>query len=217
MDNEVSVGARLRCLRRERHLSQKALAKQCGLSLNAISLTERDEISPNVATLQRLAAALGVQMGGFFAGEFGADRQDRPDRPDQQAGVIYVKAGQCQTVTTGGVTIAGICSGRRLAGQQLQPFLLTLAPHADIGSRHLVYTGHEFVCCIKGTLTYEVDETGYVLARGDMLLFDAALPHSCQNPGEEEAQCLLVLQVPSGPPDSIRGPFLNYPSTVPIG
>ncbi len=199
MDNRFSVGARLRCLRRERNLSQKALAKQCRLSPNAISLTERDEISPNVATLQRLAAALGVKMGGFFA-----------------------PAGQCPTVTiggvtTGGVTIAGICSGWRLAGQQMQPFRLTLAPHADIGSRHLVYTEHEFVCCIKGTLTYEVDDTVYVLAPGDMLLFDATLPHSCRNPDDEDAQCLLVLHAPGGPPDPMRWPFMSYPSVVPIG
>ena len=65
-DVNLSLGARLRGLRKERALSQRELADLAELSPNAISLIERDEISPSVATLQRLAAALGVKMSYFF-------------------------------------------------------------------------------------------------------------------------------------------------------
>ncbi len=202
MDGEFSVGARLRSLRQAQHLSQKELAKLCGLSLNAVSLIERDEISPNVATLQRLATALNVKMSYFF-------------ETDQQASVIYVPAGQRPAITSRGVTIEGI--GLRLERQQVQPFLLTLAPHADIGSDRVVHGGHEFVCCMKGTLQYEVDETTYLLRPGDMLLFEAALPHSCRNPGEEEAQFMLVLHTPDRPADSVRWHFMDHPAVEHMG
>ena len=162
-DNEFSVGARLRQLRRSA-ISRKRSGRLSGMSLNAVSLLERDVSSPNVATLQRLATALNVRISVFF-------------ETDQQATVIYVQAGQRPALTSRGVTIEGI--GLHLEGQQMQPFLLTLAPHSDIGNRLVTHTGHEFVCCLKGTVKYEVDETTYLLRPGDMLLFEAALPHSC--------------------------------------
>jgi transcriptional regulator with XRE-family HTH domain len=199
VDNEFSVGARLRTLRRELNLSQKELAERSGLSLNAVSLIERDEISPNVATLQRLASALNVKMSYFF-------------ETDRQTTVIHVKAGQRPSITSQGVTIEGI--GARLEKQQMEPFMMTLAPHSNIGSGRVIHTGHELVCCLKGTVQYEVDETTYLLEPGDMLMFEAALPHSSQNPGDEEAQFVLVLQTPDRPQDSVRWHFMEHPGVA---
>lgn len=202
MDSEFSVGSRLRTLRRELNLSQKDLAAQCGLSLNAVSLIERDEISPNVATLQKLATALNVKMSYFFD-------------TDEQASVIYVKAGQGPGITSRGVTIEGI--GMRLEHQQVQPFVLKLAPHADIGGSRVTHSGHELVCCVKGAIRYDVAEESYILEPGDMLLFEAALPHYCQNSGDEEAQFILVLHTPERPQDSLRWHFMDHPAVVHMG
>ena len=202
MDQELTVGTRLRNLRREQNLSQKDLAAQCGMSLNAISLIERDAISPNVATLQRLATALNVRMGYFF-------------ESDEQASVIYVKAGERQGITSRGVTIEGM--GLRLAEQQVQPYILSFAPRSDIGSRLVTHTGHEFACCLRGTLEYEVDNVTYNLGAGDMLLFEASLPHSCQNTSAEEARLLLVLHTPDRPQDSVRWHFIDHPGVAHMG
>jgi transcriptional regulator with XRE-family HTH domain len=202
MDNELSVGARLRTLRRELNLSQKDLAERCGLSLNAVSLIERDEISPNVATLQKLASALNVKMSYFF-------------ETDRQATVIHVKGGQRPAITNRGVTIEGI--GMRLEKQQMEPFLMTLAPHSNIGSGRVTHTGHELVCCVSGNIQYEIDETTYLLEPGDMLMFEASLPHSSRNPGDKEAQFLLVLQTPDRPQDSVRWHFIDQPGAAHMG
>ena len=177
-DVNLSLGARLRGLRKERALSQRELADLADLSPNAISLIERDEISPSVATLQRLAAALGVKMSYFFESA-------------TVARVLHFRPNQRPVIRGAGLTIEGL--GARLDGQQMEPFFITLAPHADMGTGQVVHTGHEFVCCLAGRVRYEIDGTAYLLEPGDFLLFEANLPHRWGNPGDEDARLLLVL------------------------
>lgn len=52
--------ALIRTLRKERGLSQDALAERAGLHRNSISLIERGESQPTVDTLFRLADGLGI-------------------------------------------------------------------------------------------------------------------------------------------------------------
>lgn len=199
MADTSSIGHRLRTLRQERELSQRALAEQAGLSPNAISLIERDEISPSVATLQRLAGALGVRMSYFFDDA-------------TVAKVIHSRAGTRTQIASGGVTIEGL--GARLRDQEMEPFHLTLAPQADAGDHPVAHTGQEFVCCYRGSVEYEIDGTTYVLTAGDYLLFEADLPHHWRNPTEETAELMLILRAPEPPEDLARRHFARNPSVA---
>ncbi len=196
------LGSRLRALRQERDLSQRALAERSGLSPNAISLIERDEISPSVATLQRLAGALGVKMSYFFD-------------ETTQARVLHVRSGQRPVIRATGLSIEGL--GARLAGQQMEPFLVVLAPRAEMGMGQVGHAGHEFVCCLAGRVQYEIDGISYLLAAGDVLLFEADLLHRWGNPGDEEARLLLVLQAAAGAQEPARRHFADYPSVTYMG
>jgi transcriptional regulator with XRE-family HTH domain len=201
MAENSSIGHRLRILRQERELSQRALAEQASVSPNAISLIERDEISPSVSTLQRLATALGVKMSYFFDDA-------------TVAKVVHSRAGTRAQVAAGGVTIEGL--GARLRDQQLEPFHLILAPHADAGDHQVAHTGQEFVCCYRGCVEYEIDGTTYLLNAGDYLLFEADLPHYWRNPAEETAELLLILRAPEPPEDLARRHFAKHPSVAHI-
>lgn len=201
-DTDSSLGARLRGLRKERALSQRELAELASLSPNAISLIERDEISPSVATLQRLASALGVKMSYFF-------------ESPTVAHILHFRPDQRPAIHGTGLTIEGL--GARLADQQIEPFFVTLAPHADMGAGQVVHTGHEFVCCLAGRVQYEIDGAEYALEPGDFLLFEANLPHRWGNPGDEPARLVLVLQALDGVQEPARQHFTDYPSVIHLG
>ncbi len=203
MDELFSLGSKLRDLRKERDLSQRALAAQAGVSANAISLIERDEISPSVATLQRLAMALNVRIGYFF------------ESNDVQADVIHVKKSGLPSLTSKKVIIAGI--GKRLQEQQIEPFFVALAPGAESGRQPVIHFGHEFVCCLQGSVEYEVDNHVYLLEKGDCLLFEAELPHHWRNPTQEKAEMLLILQTLDGTDDPVRRHFSSHPSVTHFG
>jgi transcriptional regulator with XRE-family HTH domain len=201
-DTAYSLGARLRDLRKERALSQRELAELAGLSPNAISLIERDDQSPSVATLQRLARALGVKMSYFFETE-------------TLTRVLHFRASQRPAIRGQGLTIEGL--GARLDGQQMEPFFITLMPHADMGAGHVGHQGHEFVCCLAGVVCYEIDATSYLLEPGDFLLFQADLPHRWGNPGPTEARLVLVLQAPDDTREPTRRHFSDFPSVAHLG
>jgi transcriptional regulator with XRE-family HTH domain len=202
MEPITTVGSRLRTLRKERDMSQRDLAERSHLSTNTISLIERDEISPSVATLQHLASALGVRMSYFF-------------EDAAETNVVYAKVRMRPRMVSQGVTIEAL--GARLSEQQMDPFYLTLAPHADAGARRVIHGGQEFVCCLRGHVEYEVDGRTYSLDRGDFLLFRAELPHYWCNTTEETVEVLLLLQAsePTGQP--VRGHFPAYRSVEHLG
>lgn len=199
---KYSLGIKLRAAREERGLSQRGLANLAGLSTNAISLIERDENSPSVSTLQSLATALNIKMSYFF------DDQEPTT-------VLHVKAEQRPAIVSKGIRIEGL--GGKLIRQEMDPFLVTLEPHSESGLRQVVHTGHELVYCLSGKVEYLIDGTIHNLDIGDILLFEAHLPHLWRNTTEEQAVILLVLQASGLAGEPVERHFSDYPSVVHIG
>jgi len=200
MKQTSSLGARLRVLRKERHLTQRELANRAGISVNAVSLIERNEISPSVSTLQSLAKALNIKISYFFA-------------DDEHTSVIHITSNR-PFLESGGVTIGGL--GSQLSGQQLEPFVMMLQPGSGSGE-YVVHAGHEFVYCLQGQVAYEIDREEYLLNQGDTLLFEAQLPHRWHNPTQEEARMLLILETSDEPHRPARQHFFSYPSLEHLG
>ncbi len=176
---ETDVGRHLRGLRSSRGLSIRALAEQSGLSTNTLSLIENGRTSPSVSTLKHLAEALSVPITAFF-------ENDGP-----RSCVTYQRAGQRQPLTFAFGVLEDLGTGLTLRGGR--PLLITLKPKASSGPIPIVHTGHEFIYCLEGQLSYIVDETIYHLHPGDSLLFEAHIPHCWQNSGEVPSISLLVM------------------------
>jgi DNA-binding NtrC family response regulator len=62
------IGAKLRALRMENHLTLKQVANKTGLSVSLISQIELGKSAASVSTLQKLATALRVKMAYLFEG-----------------------------------------------------------------------------------------------------------------------------------------------------
>lgn len=198
MDKEAnSLGSRLKKIRSERGLSQRELADRAGISANAISLIERNENSPSVATLQSLATALGVKISFFF-------EEERPGE------VLLAPEGRRPELTSDGVRIESV--GGKLQNQEIEPFLVRLEPGSGSGRQLVIHSGHELVYCLEGEIEYHIDGEQYQICSGDILLFQAYLPHSWTNSGSQPAKFLLVLQTPGQTEETIQRHFSSYPS-----
>jgi transcriptional regulator with XRE-family HTH domain len=191
-DPSLLVAERLKAVRNDRGLTLRDLANASGLSINTISLIERGKTSPTVATLHKLATALGVTIADFVQGEAGRD-------------AIFLKREQRQRARSVKVLIESLGTG--LAGQTMEPLLITLEPGADSGPEPIMHFGEELVFCLEGRLAYEVSGDQYLLEPGDSLLFEASLPHCWHNEEPAPATAILILQSPGSPQTSSRGHF----------
>src|SRR3954447_17002234 len=63
---EIDVGERLRELRRFRRATLRTVAARSGLSESFLSQVERGRSSASIASLRRIADALGVSMADLF-------------------------------------------------------------------------------------------------------------------------------------------------------
>jgi transcriptional regulator with XRE-family HTH domain len=176
---EIDVGRNLHDLRNERGLTIRSLAQLSGLNVNTLSLIENGKTSPSVSTLQQLASALGVPITAFFETNI------------EKKNISYQKTGQRLQAAFGYGSLADLGAGLTLQGGQ--PLLVTLRPRASSGSTPIVHTGHEFVFCLEGQLSYTIDGETFMLNPGDSLLFEAHLPHRWQNVGASVSQSLLIM------------------------
>jgi transcriptional regulator with XRE-family HTH domain/predicted Fe-Mo cluster-binding NifX family protein len=176
---EVQVGRKLRDLRTRQGFSLRALAEKSGLNVNTLSLVENSKSSPSVSTLQQLAVALNVPISGFFETEPVKHR------------VVFTPSDQRPQVNFGATRMQNLA--KDLAGNNLQPFIVSLKPGMGSGDRMIVHTGHEFVFCLEGRIRYQIEGDEYLLSPGDSLVFESHLPHCWENNGQEDAQILLIL------------------------
>ena len=177
------VGQRIRALREERGLSLRALAELSGLSFNAISLIERGENSPTVASLHLLATALGVAITDFFQHE-------------QAQTVVFVRPHERLRSSANGIDLESLGIGLR--NQQMEPFLLKVLPGTSNIERPITHAGEEFVYCMGGKIEYCVGDERYLMQEGHSLLFRASLPHCFRNRWQEPALLLMVFHTGDG-------------------
>lgn len=183
---EVLVGRKVREMRNQRDLSLRELAERSGLNINTLCLIENGKTSPSVGTLHQLAGALGVPMTAFFESECISRRvvfTDHNNRPD---------------ATFSNARLQNL--GQDLAGNAVQPFIVTLEREAGSSKHMIVHTGYEMVYCLSGKILYTIDEVNYPLEPGDSVVFQAHLPHQWKNIDEGQSQILLIF-IPSDQQD----------------
>ena len=67
--NQLSIGRNIRCTRTGMGMTQQQLAEQCGLTKSMISKVENGVVVPALATLTKIAQALGVKASQLIESE----------------------------------------------------------------------------------------------------------------------------------------------------
>jgi transcriptional regulator with XRE-family HTH domain len=180
---EVDLGARIRALRLARHLTLRRLAADAGVTESFLSQVERGVASPSIATVQRIARALGQSIAELFAAD---ERAGIVVRAQDRRRVVYQGLGAIDEFLTRGT------DGR------LQVILSTIEPGGGTGDEAYTHdSDEEVVVVLEGSLDLWVGPEHFRLETGDAVTHSSRLPHRNTNPGPGPARVLFCITPPS--------------------
>lgn len=164
---ERTIGQQVKKYRQEMALTNSELARNAGISQGMLSKIENGQISPSLATLRALAAALNVPLTALFRGY------------EKEGEATFVKAGQGLNIERRG-TRAG--HQYQLLGHSpkgrvtVEPYLITLTSESDVFPL-FQHDGLELVYLLDGEVGYRHGPHVYHMQPGDSLFFDATVSH----------------------------------------
>lgn len=164
---EQSIGAYIRHQRRKLDLTGGDLCAAAGISTSMLSKIENGQISPSLATLQSIAAAMNTPLTAFFA-----NHEERRD-------CSFVKAGHGVAIERRGTKAGHYYDllGHSISGDiVMEPYLIRLSEHAAPYTA-FQHEGIELIYMLTGRVAYKHGDQLYHLEAGDTLLFDSSAPH----------------------------------------
>lgn len=174
-ERTLPIGARLKARRKELGMTLMDLAKKSGMSAPFISQAERNQTTPSIVSLMKLARALDVEIQYFV------------EVPQAQE-VFHYAAKPVPIQVDSPVDYFDL--GSALEGRQLDAILMRVpAGHKFPTDQR---EGEDFLYVVRGTLVAEVGGQSAVLGPGDSMHFDSRVPHSARNETDEDVFLLYV-------------------------
>jgi transcriptional regulator with XRE-family HTH domain len=180
---EFDVGERLRTLRRFRRCTLQTVAARSGLSESFLSQVERGRSNASIASLRRIADALGVTMADLFEPDVIPRTQvlKRDDRPALQFGILGRKL---------------LLTPRPL--HHLEVFHGELEVGGSTGEEPYAHgDSEELFLVLSGTVQLELGGELFELEHGDSIDYRSSTPHRVVNTGPERAEVLWIISPPS--------------------
>lgn len=173
----MDVGNSIRHARKKAGLSQQELAKLSNISTNTLSLLERGLTSPTIATLQKLADTLNVELSSFFL--FSKLEQHVSFSKSNRRNPIHTTEGYIYDLIPGFVL------------SSFKPLKISINP-GGISKKAVKHPGFEFLYCLDNELLVMVSDLIYLLEKGDSIFFNASLPHHWQNNTDTVTSILMI-------------------------
>lgn len=182
MNQNATMGARIKALRKEKKYTLKQLAEETGLSIGFLSQLERGMSSIAVDSLAKIAQVLGVGLSMFFT-----DAQVVSRDPISRSTELHWNAD--------GSEIAQAMLSRDLYGFDILPRIFQLMPSAGSeepeGAIHR-HSGEEFIYVLEGVVTVYHGDREYTLYPGDSIQIHSNIPHNWVNRTNRIARLLSV-------------------------
>jgi transcriptional regulator with XRE-family HTH domain len=179
---EQTVGTRIRDIRRRSNVTLRALADAAGVSESFVSQVERGVANPSMASLRRIADALGTNIASLFSG---ADNTGSVVRAGERKRMAHPVGSHEDYLVTP-------ASAKTM--QIIYSFVAVGAGSGDEPYSHAA--DEECVVVLSGQLVVGVGDDTFELAAGDALMLDPRSPHSYVNPGPEDTTALWVTSPP---------------------
>ena len=180
----VDVGERLRAIRRVRRATLRSVADRAALSESFLSQVERGKANASVASLSRIAAALGVTVADLFEPD-GARGRPRVLRREARPALTFAGLGRKYMLTP-----------RPL--EHLQVIVGELDPGGSTGDEPYTHgDSEELMVVLAGVVSLQLGSETFELSTGDSIDYRSSTPHRLVNIGGDTAEVMWIISPPS--------------------
>lgn len=185
-----TLGRRIRQLRKMQERTLDSLAQEIGLTKGYLSKVETGRQTPPLATLSKLAKALGTDLAGLV------ENEDSGQPEPGYSGVSVVRADARRNVVRGATSFGYDYQSlvQNAAGKHMSPFLFTF-PSQILKEVFFEHGGEEMIFVLSGVVEFEVGNETFELMPGDCIYFDPRQRHRGRGKSGE-AKALVVLYEP---------------------
>ncbi|MEM1111288.1 MAG: XRE family transcriptional regulator [Pseudomonadota bacterium] len=174
-DKTTPIGAMLRKRRKELGLTLKDLAAKSGVSSPFISQAERNQTTPSLVSLTKLADALDVDLKYFM------------EVPHDDS--IVHRADDLREIEVDS-PVAYFNMSSDLPNKEMDAILMSIPPGHDFPTDRRA--GEDFLYVVEGELEAVVGDVKTTLRKGDAMHFDSRIPHTARNVSEKVVMLLYV-------------------------
>lgn len=158
----------MRELRIRNRLTIADVSHLAGISDGMLSRIENGQVSPSLDSLNKLARALGIEIGQLFQ-NFG----------HQKGKALHVKQGEGMEVVRRGTSkghtyhLLAYDQGPK---KRFEPFLISMDDAAEVFPT-FQHAGTEFIYMLEGEIEYRHGKDKWLLKPGDAFTFPGNVPH----------------------------------------
>jgi len=181
--DERAICRNVKTLRLRRGMTLEDLSGLTGLSKGYLSKVERSSKLPPFSTLNKIAAALGVEMLTVLSETLEEPRDTR---------ITFVRKSERRSVATEG-SLYGYqyeTLAHNKPGKSMEPYVIEPAFEEKGLFQH---EGEELLYVLEGTHEFTYDGKKYVMNEGDCVYFDSGVPHTGRSLGKKKAKLLAVI------------------------
>lgn len=185
---EMNIGARLHDIRKNRKLTLQDMSNATGVSASAFSKIERNELSPTIGTLQRIAQGLGLDLMELL--------NDNTNVQQAYGRRSISRAGSGKRHDSNTCANHLLCADLR--NKKMTPIVTFVSARSPDDYKAWAKSEAEiFLMVLEGTLiVHSKLYEPLVLEQGDSYYYDANVEHAWTSAGEHDAKVLWVLALP---------------------
>ena len=162
--SKIELGLTLRSLRLSQKRTIQEIANICSLSKSMVSKIETDNVFPSIATLTKIAKALGTTVSHLL----------KENNESLEVVINVENADKNAIKTERGYYIFPYAMGFK--EKKMQPYLFT-ARKGEVKEHHLSHEGEEFIFVLEGEMKFAIGDIEYLLEKGDSMYFNALKAH----------------------------------------
>ena len=190
MSESIIVGEKIKSLRESKNITREELAERSSLSTEQIISIEEDVNLPSLAPLIKIARVLGVRLGTFL--------DDNADLGP----CITRKTDKIESISFSNNAVESrkhmdyLSLSKSKAGRHMEPFIIDIAPVAELNFTTSSHEGEEFIHVLEGTIEINYGKDVYTLSAGDSIYYDSIVAHHVHALQGTAAKILAVVYTP---------------------